>query len=1157
MQLTKPEEDRLVALSGVAQEFIAQESSAKLVCGLRPWCLGMDLLWKQNAAGIHSRYTEFPTWSWASVNTPVSWIPTDDATECLNVVRVSSTPGGRSGIPARAGGNNSSRTGNSSTNPHLAIPTPAFAPEASMNTLNIRCRLLLVVFGPVLEENSRDLVFRASRYPKEEPPFDSNPRAVALALEKDTIAGWGSLEEPDLQLDDAFARNPTIFALCVSVLMVPRGSGLFSKIWGDESIFNVVFVPLKETLEHYVATMKQLSKLKKKLRSSDSGNQPSPQPAASVPSAASTSHITTPSCHESTESSLIVPVVDPPGNISLPTPETASSLSAEPQSTDPSVPERLWNKAYDVLEEKEPEVVKSYQEILRIAQLTWDDATAPEELQNLEHCKTVKPSQMWRLVYSGLEKSKRQAKYKESLSTIIEAIDNIKGVVDKALKYSSEAAIVWAGVALGLEILSNPMKEPGLNRKGIAYVLSRMEWYWNLAELVVQNNSHVPSAALRTNLESQIVEFYKKLLLFQMRSACLYYRNAVTVILRDTVKLDDWSGELNTIKDAERLIREDIEQYDNQDIRLKLGTIEISAVGQAESLESICMILREEARVKEKNKQDDKDKDCLAALLVTDPRMDKKRIQNQKGDPLKESYEWILKSDAYETFIDDPSSRVLWINGPPGKGKTMLLCGITNELMKSLRPISFFLCQGFVKEEDLSSDIAVMRGLIYVLLEHQPSLISTLRESYDKQKHKLFHSINSSGLLGDILTKMLQDPSLHDAILLVDALDECSINRIKLTNLIVELSKSCNTKWVVSSRDWPEIRQELADATGLISLDLEQEHEAVSQAVKSFISKKVDDLAKTKWKNDLGLKGKVFDYMQSHADETFLWVALVCERLANSGITKRLVMEELVKFLTSLVALYQAMMNRITDSSEADRLKQILALVCVVYRPVRSAEIPTLVELMAGYDEDDVKDTIASCGSFLTLQDGAVFFVHQSAKEYLLDQGQEILFPHGSKHHHGHIFLRSIEAMENTLRQDIYGLGSPGALNSVEVPSPDLLASIKYSCVYFAQHFCKSDFSEDCGPLKLQTLFHFLRLKFTCCILALEIMLADTQMYDHKQFIRDARLFICHHKPTIETAALQVYYSALVFSPKRNGIRQHFSYQIPGCIAVQPQMDDG
>ncbi|VZH93105.1 unnamed protein product [Fusarium fujikuroi] len=970
MQLTKPEEDRLVALSGVAQEFTTQESSTKLVCGLRPWCLGVDLLWKQDTAGIHSRYMEFPSWSWASVNTSVSWTRTDDATDCFSVLSVSSTPGGRAGSPAGTGGNTTSSTSAPSGTAIQAIATLSFAPEASMNTLSIRCRLLTVLFGPVLEEKSRDFILRASRYPTEELSLNSQPRGVALATENETVAGWGSVEDPDLQLDDAFARNPIIFALCISLLTVPRGSGLFSRIWGGESIFNVL--------------------LKKKLRSSDSANECSPQPT-SVPAAASTSQITTPSGHQASGSSLTVPImgsspISSPSN-AAPEPQIASSPPGEPENNTPSIPERLWSKAYNILEEKEPDVVKGYQEILERLQNEWANTAAPEELQNLQHCKSVKSQQMWRLVYSGLERTKRQAKVKESVSNIMETIDNLKGVVEKAVKYSSEAAIAWAGVSLGLEILSNPMKEPGLNRKGIAYVLSRMEWYWNLAELVLLDNSSVSSAALRTNLETQIIEFYKKLLLFQMRSACLYYRNWAGVILRDAVKLDDWSGELNSIKDAENLIRNDIEQYDNQDIRLKLGTIETSALGQAESLESICMILKEEARLKEKNKQDDKDKDCLAAF------------------------------------------------------------------------------------------------------------------------------INSSELLRDILITMLQDPSLRDAILLVDALDECNVNRSKLTKLIVDLSKSCNTKWIVSSRDWPEIRQELAEATGLVSLDLEQEHESVSQAVKSYIRKKVDDLAEMKWKNDLGLKEKVFDYMQSHADDTFLWVALVCERLANSGIRKRLVMEELMKFPTSLTALYQAMMDRITDSSEGDRLKQILALVCVVYRPLTSDEIPTLVDSMNDYDEDDVEDTIASCGSFLTLQEREIFFVHQSAKEFLLNQGREVLFPRGINHKHAHVFSRSLDAMENTLRQDIYELGSPGILNPVEIPSLDPLACIEYSC--------------DKG-----------------------------QMPELAAFVRDARRFIAHHKPIIETAPLQVYCSALIFCPESNSIRQRFSHQIPMWVTVKPEIED-
>ncbi|QGI68542.1 hypothetical protein CEK27_012513 [Fusarium fujikuroi] len=167
--------DRLVALSGVAQEFTTQESSTKLVCRLRPWCLGTDLLWKQDTAGIHSRYIEFPSWSWASVNTSVSWIRTGDATDSFSALSVSSTPGGRATSSAKTGGNSTSPTSTPSGTALQAIATPSFALEASMNTLNIRCRLLTVSFGSVLEEKSRDLVLRASRYPTEELPSTRQP----------------------------------------------------------------------------------------------------------------------------------------------------------------------------------------------------------------------------------------------------------------------------------------------------------------------------------------------------------------------------------------------------------------------------------------------------------------------------------------------------------------------------------------------------------------------------------------------------------------------------------------------------------------------------------------------------------------------------------------------------------------------------------------------------------------------------------------------------------------------------------------------------------------------------------------------------------------------------------------------------------------------
>ena len=85
----------------------------------------------------------------------------------------------------------------------------------------------------------------------------------------------------------------------------------------------------------------------------------------------------------------------------------------------------------------------------------------------------------------------------------------------------------------------------------------------------------------------------------------------------------------------------------------------------------------------------------MADLRATDPRDDKKRIEETKGGLFQDSYRWILDNVDYQRWYHDQQSQLLWIKGDPGKGKTMLLCGIVNELKKSMAKtdlLSYFFC---------------------------------------------------------------------------------------------------------------------------------------------------------------------------------------------------------------------------------------------------------------------------------------------------------------------------------------------------------------------------------------------------------------------------------------------------------------------------------
>lgn len=73
----------------------------------------------------------------------------------------------------------------------------------------------------------------------------------------------------------------------------------------------------------------------------------------------------------------------------------------------------------------------------------------------------------------------------------------------------------------------------------------------------------------------------------------------------------------------------------------------------------------------------------LAKLWSTeprDPRVEKKRIELVKDGLLVDAYRWVFDNPDFKRWHHRLESRLLWIKGDPGKGKTMLLCGIIDEL---------------------------------------------------------------------------------------------------------------------------------------------------------------------------------------------------------------------------------------------------------------------------------------------------------------------------------------------------------------------------------------------------------------------------------------------------------------------------------------------
>ena len=394
----------------------------------------------------------------------------------------------------------------------------------------------------------------------------------------------------------------------------------------------------------------------------------------------------------------------------------------------------------------------------------------------------------------------------------------------------------------------------------------------------------------------------------------------------------------------------------------------------------------------------------------------------------------------------------------------MLLCGIIDEMSTLTRLkdkeattlLSYFFCQA--TDSRINNAVAVLRGLMYLLIDQQPLLILHVRKKYDHTSKALFEDANAWVAVSEIFTSILQDPRLNSTFLIIDALDECVADLPKLLEFIVQKSIiSPRIKWVIASRNLPDIEERLDGIGHNMRLCLELNPKSVSAAVSTYIEHKTLQLADQK-KYDERTRVAVLQYLVSNANNTFLWVALVCENLKNVPRWKTLA--KLNEFPPGLDSLYQQMISQIHNSNDTDLCKEILAITLTAYRPITLIEITSFVEALEDIanDHESLAAIIRLCGSFLALRESTIYFVHQSAKDFLLKEASDDIFPSSIRDIHYTIFSRSLQVMFKTLRRDIYSLRAPGiSIDEVEPPDPDPLAAVRYSCLYWVDHLL------DCG----------------------------------------------------------------------------------------------
>ncbi|KAH5617544.1 hypothetical protein HBI23_254240 [Parastagonospora nodorum] len=573
---------------------------------------------------------------------------------------------------------------------------------------------------------------------------------------------------------------------------------------------------------------------------------------------------------------------------------------------------------------------------------------------------------------------------------------------------------------------------------------------------------------------------------------------------------------------------------------------------------------------------DDLNSACLHALRCPHT-LDVKIRLKAKDKLLYKSIEWVFQDAQYVRWQNEEGVSLLWIKGGAGKGKTKMSIGLIEQLERPLgshkQPpvMAYFFCQN--TNYELNTIEGIIKGLILCLVNQKKELYGPLRHQWDNDKRQFREDLTSWRALWSIFLDMLHRCKSQRIYVVIDALDECQDHDMAtFLQLVVQTGFNSKVKWLLTSRPFDSAGRELLNASDQVMISLESNSGHISKAVKSYIAEKVVWLDHRD-RYGPALCKQLEAKLTEKAEDTYLWVSLVCNRL--DGVGRANVLAKIKELPPGLTPFYRQIFDKLREGEPAvvEASVRLLKVMLSAYRPLREEEVSSATGLPLEDVEIDL--LIDRCASFVRKQGESIEFVHQSARDYLAQEACIPLSSYGSWAHR-EIALSCLRYLSQRLKVNLVNLLRPDSERGSMKRLPDKaekgpLDIVDYAATFWVQHLADAmpdaliaDALGDQGEVVA-----FLRAKllewFECLSLidqlprAIEALKALAAAAKHgssmSALVQDATRFLLRHYYTIATWPLQTYSSAMVFSPQTSIVRVANEGKIPRWLKGLPQVE--
>ncbi|KAJ6094247.1 G-protein beta WD- 40 repeats containing protein [Penicillium canescens] len=493
----------------------------------------------------------------------------------------------------------------------------------------------------------------------------------------------------------------------------------------------------------------------------------------------------------------------------------------------------------------------------------------------------------------------------------------------------------------------------------------------------------------------------------------------------------------------------------------------------------------------------------------------------------------------------------------------MMSIGLIEELSRVQREpivVAYFFCQN--ADNELNTLESILKGLILRLVNQQTELKVSLRRRWDTKNERFNEDVNLWRNLWNILLEMMDRSTASKIYMIVDGLDECQDGGIAdFLKLIVRngLDRPAKIKWLLTSRPLDSAERALLTGNDQVQVSLELNSNYVSEAVKSYIAYKVDELSRYhKYGQELKMEMKM--ELSAKAEGTFLWVSLACKRLESVHQDEALT--TIQDLPPGLYPFYDRILNQLSEGDPDDvyNCMRLLKAMMLAYRPLKVEEVPSVTGLTN--NDGAIEALVNRCASFLRMQESNIEFVHQSTRDYLAEENGQSILDSYEQFGHYEIVLGCLSHLSERLKVNLLDLPRPNSTREDWKPLKDErnsvpLSSLDYAATFWVQHL---------ESIKRSTILQsglIEKVSLACSLPQSYWNGLRTFAYqfvkDHPSelaLVQDATQFLLRHYQTLTHWPLQIYSSAITLCPEASVVKRNDLGKIPVYLRRVPVMED-